>query len=438
MPNARITAIETLIKTEKDGAYSNIAIDNALKNSGLNSLDRAFASALYYGVLERKITVDYILGSLLKNPIEQTDETVLAILRTGIYQLKFMDKVPDNAAVDESVKCCVTLKKYKYKGLVNAVLRSFIRSGKKIIAPKSEFEQLSVKYSVPVWLVKSYIHDYGRENAEKIMRSFLKIKKLTVRVNTRKTSAAQFIENLQSRGIEAKESPVCKNAVRIENSGDVKGLFGFDEGLFHVQDIASQLCALALNCDDNSTVLDVCAAPGGKSFTLAQMTNATVTACDLYPQKVRLIENGAKRLGLSNINAIVNDASAYNDNLGKFDRILCDLPCSGLGILGKKPEIRYKNVTFLDKLPQMQYHLLEQSAKYLKTDGLLVYSTCTLRHNENRDIADKFLSEHNEFEAVPLFPNIKRAIDEPENQLTLMPYMHGCDGFFISLFRKRG
>ena len=436
MQNARITAINALIKMENDDAYSNIVIDTALTKSGLNRLDSAFASTLFYGVLERRITLDYALQKYMKKPLEQTDITVLTVLRAGIYQLKFMDKVPDSAAVDESVKCCVALKKHNAKGFVNAVLRSFIRDGKKIAPPKDDLQMLSVKYSVPEWLVKSYIADYGRDNAEKIMSAFLRKKALSVRVNTTKISCADFIDMLGNKGITAKESPICKNAVIIDNPGAVKSLCGYNDGLFHVQDVASQLTAAALEIGGNDTVLDVCAAPGGKTFTMAQQTSGTVLSCDLYPHKVRLIEQGAERLGLDNVKALVNDASKHNETLGSFNKILCDLPCSGLGILCKKPEIRYKNVTFVDKLPKLQYDLLLESAKYASVGSVLLYSTCTLRHAENGQVANKFLQNNPDFEPLSILPNIKRGIDEPSNQLTLLPHIHGTDGFFMACFKK--
>lgn len=436
MQNARLTAINALIKMQNDDAYSNIVIDSALTKSGLNRLDSAFANTLFYGVLERRITLDYALKKYIKKPLEQTDLTVLTILRAGIYQLKFMDKVPDRAAVDESVKCCVALKKHNAKGFVNAVLRSFIRDDKKIRPPKNDIQLMSVKYSVPEWLVKSYIADYGRDNAEKIMAAFLRKKALCVRVNTNNISCADFIESLSKNGIFAKESPLCQNAVIIDNPGAVKSLYGYDEGFFHVQDVASQLCAAAMKISDNDNVLDVCAAPGGKTFTMAQQTCGNVTSCDLYPNKVRLIEHGAERLGLDNVKALVNDASKYNETLGSFNKILCDLPCSGLGILCKKPEIRYKNVTFVDKLPDLQYDLLLESAKYAVPGSILLYSTCTLRHAENRDVANRFLQNSPDFEPHEILPNIKRGIDEPNNQLTLLPHIHGTDGFFMACFKK--
>ena len=436
MQNARITAINALIKMENDDAYSNIVIDTALTKSGLNRFDSAFASTLFYGVLERRITLDYALQKYMKKPLEQTDITVLTVLRAGIYQLKFMDKVPDSAAVDESVKCCVALKKHNAKGFVNAVLRSFIRDGKKIRPPKDELQLLSVKYSVPEWLVKSYIADYGSECAERIMSAFLRKKALSGRVTTTKISCAGFIDMLGKNGITAKESPICKNAVIIDNPGAVKSLCGYDEGLFHVQDVASQLTAAALNIGGNDTVLDVCAAPGGKTFTMAQQTSGSVVSCDLYPHKVRLIEQGASRLSLNNVKALVNDASKHNETLSSFNKILCDLPCSGLGILCKKPEIRYKNVTFVDKLPNLQYDLLLESAKYAAVGSVLLYSTCTLRHAENRQVANIFLQNNPDFEPLSILPNIKRGIDEPSNQLTLLPHIHGTDGFFMACFKK--
>ena len=438
MENARFVALKALIKMENDESYSNITIDSALKKYKLSSNDSAFASALFYGVLERRITIDYILKRYLKKPLNKMDIDVLNILRLGIYQLKFMEKVPDNAAVNESVKLISMVRKTSAKGLCNAVLRNFIRDNKEYTLPSDDLEQLSIEYSVPIDFAKSLCADYGFDCAKGILHGFLASKYLSIRVNTTKISTDEYLSKLIENGVDAKSSPIVEDCLIINNSGDVRQLYGYNDGLFHVQDSASQLAVKALHVLKDSTVLDVCSAPGGKTFTAAEYTSEKVISCDLYEHKVKLIEDGAKRLSLNNVKAIVNDASVFNEKLGIFDRVLCDLPCSGMGILGKKPEIRYKNVTFVDKLSEIQYNLLVCSKNYLKMGGILVYSTCTLNHKENRNVASKFLKENEDFEPFEIFPDIERAIDEPNNMLTLMPHIHGTDGFFISAFKKKG
>lgn len=437
MANARLVVLNALIKTEKDKAYSNLVIDSVLNNSMLNEVDSAFAAALYYGVLERMLTLDYIASKYSKIKISKLDVAVLCILRMGLYQIKFMDKVPNNAAVNESVKLCSLIKKTSAKGFINAVLRSFIRDNALIDLPNDKIDRISVEYSIPTWIVKSFANDYGLDNAKAIAKGFLQNNYLSIRVNTNKISSKDMLERLKQDGINAVASEFDENAIIIEKSGNIRKLFGYDEGLFHVQDVASQLCVKALDIHDDMRVLDICSAPGGKAFTAAQYTKNDIICCDLYEQKVEIIKKGAKRLGLDNVKAIQNDASKYNAKLGEFDRVLCDLPCSGLGILGKKPEIRYKNVTFVDKLPLIQYDLLCNSVKYVKLGGLLFFSTCTLRNAENRDVAEKFLKNNPDFEPVDVLSDVKRAIDEPSNMLTLMPHIHNTDGFFISVFRRK-
>ena len=296
---------------------------------------------------------------------------------------------------------------------------------------------MSVKYSVPEQTVKLFADAYSDKTACEIFEAMSERAKIFVRVNTQKCTADELIEILARQGVDGRKIDGFPNALELVNGGAVEHLDAYKKGLFHVQDLSSQLCCMALDPQPGDTVYDMCAAPGGKSFTLAELTNCKgkILAMDVYPSRLALIENGAERLGLDNIAVIPNDAAKVNPALKKADRVLCDAPCSGLGILRRKPEIRYKTLEDIDKLPVLQYDILCSSSEYVKVGGRLVYSTCSLNPAENSEVCSKFLSEHKNFEAVKLFPDIKR-VDGNENYLTLMPQIHGTDGFFIAAFTR--
>ena len=436
MSNARSKAISTLLKIETEGAYSNIAIDKMLQSAGLEPKDKALATSIVYGTLERKITLQYIVSKYSKTPIKKIKPFILISLLTALYQILFMDKIPDSAAVNETVKIVRKSKFSALGGFVNAVLRSFLRDEKKIEYPKPLAEYLSVKYSVSEDIVNLFLEQYG-EQTEEILNGFFSLEGVNLKVNTLKIS----VENLKaelSKTCEVENHPLIEDVLVLKNAGSVRDVFGFSEGLFHVQDAASAICAKIVGAKAGERVLDVCAAPGGKSFSVAEnMKDAgEVVSLDLYEHKVELIKKGAKRLGITSIKALVNDASKFNYNLGKFNKVLCDLPCSGLGILGKKPEIRYKNVAFIDNLPSLQYHLLCTSATYVEKEGLLFYSTCSLNKNENIEVVNRFLTENNDFVPYEIGKEFEKYSDDIDNTLTLFQHIHKTDGFFISAFKK--
>ncbi len=431
MKTARQTAFEILNRIQRDNSYSNLILDAFLDKSDLQQVDKSFASALVYGVVERMITLDYELSKYLKQPLRKLKPQVLTVLRLGAYQLLYMDRIPDSAAINESVKLCKNNGASFASGLVNAVLRKISTNG------LTETDDFSHKYSVPGWLCDLWINNYGSDNALEIFESLSGPVDTVIRVNTLKITADKLIENLQNEGFEATVSDYFGDALVVRGSGALHKTKAYAAGLFHVQDTASQLCCSALDVKENETVLDICAAPGGKSFTLAQYMNNTGRICsmDLYKQRLDLINNGAERLGITNIQTLVNDGSVYNEKLPKADKILCDVPCAGLGVIRKKPEIRYKDSDEVDKLPDLQYSILCISAKYLKLGGTLIYSTCSLNKAENDDVVNKFLNEHNGFESVPVLIDLKRYAENTD-YITLMPHIHGCDGFFIAGIRK--
>ena len=385
MKSARELSFETLLKIEKDNSYSNLSVAGVLKGDNLEDADKAFFTALVYGVVERKITLDYNIGLYLKQPIKKLKTEALIILRIGAYQLLFMDKIPSHAAINESVN--LAKKKVNFaSGLINAVLRKIDQNGLQI--PE---DNLEVKYSCPQELIDLFIDAYGKEKAIGILEH------------------ANGPQKMYARDKE--KGLVELTELKINNNQ-------------HIQDKASQLCCEAIGAQSGETIFDMCAAPGGKSFTIAEImqNKGRIVAFDLYPQRVELIAQGAKRLGIDIIDARVGDASQFDENLGLADRVLCDVPCAGLGDIGRKPEIRYKSIKDIEKLPPLQYNILVNSARYLKVYGTLVYSTCSLNPKENEEVVKRFLDAHDDFELV--------------EQRTIFPQEEDCDGFFYSVMKK--
>ena len=433
----REIAFEILCKIEADKAYSNIAIDSAVKMYNPDSTDCAFISCLVYGVIERKITLDYIINKYLSQPIAKLKISVLTALRIGAYQILFMDKIPERAAVNETVNI---IKKGKFSyasGLVNAVLRKISDNNELDFSALSGDELTSVKYSVPQELVKFLNHHYGKENAEEFFKHSLLPKKIFVRVNNTKISTDELIKFFKNEGVIAYKT-YLPNALEIAFNGAVYNLESYKKGYFHVEDLSSQLCIEALDVFAGCTAIDVCAAPGGKTFTIAEKmnNNGTVISCDIYAQRTDLIKKGAERLGLSCIKPAVNDATVLNEGFPKADRVLCDVPCSGLGIITKKPEIKYKKLDDAKSLLPIQKEILNTSSKYVKSGGKLVYSTCSINPNENRKICDAFLKENPDFSSIRALPDIERTVEEGD-YLTLFPHKNNCDGFFVAVFVRK-
>ncbi|MBO7178924.1 MAG: 16S rRNA (cytosine(967)-C(5))-methyltransferase RsmB [Clostridia bacterium] len=434
---ARQAAFLILLKIEKDKAYSNIALDSAVRAYSLDSTDCAFISRLVYGVTERKITLDYVISKFLKQPIKKLKPEVLVILRLGTYQLLFMDKIPESAAVNESVLLTKSNKCDFASGLVNAVLRKVSKEGKEILDSLSGEERISVLYSAPIELVKFLKYHYNEENAEKILKSALEPKEITIRVNTLRTTEDELIAVLKEENIIAKKT-FFKNALTLDAKGAVYELSAYKKGLFYVEDISSQICVSELGLKENDKFIDICSAPGGKSFTAAQYMNdkGEIYSCDIHSHRVELIKSGAERLGIKAIKPTKNDATIYNEQFKNADCVLCDVPCSGLGIIGKKPEIKYKSLDEIKELIPIQKQILCTASEYVKKGGTLIYSTCSINPNENRKVCDWFLKENNDFVSVRVAPELERCIDEGD-YLTLTPHINNCDGFFIAKFMRK-
>ena len=436
MKSARQTAFEILQKIQRDNSYSNLLLDDVFDKTSLETNDRAFACALIYGVTERLLTLDYNLSRYLSQPLKKLKPQVLTILRLGTYQLLFMDKIPSSAAINESVKLTKSNQAAFASGLVNAVLHKIDKNG--LCLPECNSKNyLSIKYSCPQWLCDLWIDSYGHENAVKLLESSLGSVDSVVRVNSLITDNNTFIEKMSDEGYTAEKSDLISEACTVKG-GAIHKSNCYKDGMFHVQDLASQLCCMALEPKSGDTVLDICSAPGGKSFTIAEMMKncGKIYAMDIYPHRLELINKSAERLGITIIETKVNDGTVFNPEIPFADKVLCDVPCSGLGVIRKKPEIKYKKMAEVDKLPDLQYSILCVSAKYLKSGGRLIYSTCSLNPNENEKIVEKFLSEHKNFESVKVLPELER-YGKSTDYISLMPHIHNSDGFFISAFSKK-
>lgn len=424
MDRNRKTAYDVLFAVETEGAYSNIALNDAVRRE--KPPEEAFVRALVYGVLENQIYLDYKLAFFVRSGLRKVSPQALILLRMGAYQIEFMAGVPDYAAVGESVRMAKKVCRGR-DGFVNGVLRSYQRSAASVRLPDGEkdpVKYLSVRYSCTEDIAALWMEMFGREGAERLLKAADGAPPLTVRVNRLKTDAARLTEELKREGFSAVPR-LDGQALEIEGTG-VLSCRAAKEGLFSVQDISSMLMIDALDPKPQETVLDVCAAPGGKSLAAAErMENrGRVISCDIYDHKLALIQKTAARLGISIIETHRNDATAFKEEYeGIADRVIADVPCSGLGVIRRKPELKLR-VTRKDieNLSEIQYRILENSARYLKTNGTLVYSTCTVSELENRGVIRRFLEKNKNF------------FIRQEKQL--LPYIDSSDGFYFCTLQR--
>ena len=424
MSDPRKIAYDVLVKCASAEQYSNIALDTAIKRSDLTPLDRGLLTALVYGVIERQITLDAVIDELCQRGSADISPDVRTLLRLGLYQLAYLDRVPDHAAVNETVNMAGK----RSRGFVNAILRAFIRSGKEIPIPQKEedpIRYLSVKYSFCESLCECFVAAFGLLRTEELFAAFGEHPDLTLRTNTLRITREELLAKMEEQGIRALPTKESDVGIRVCDKSPVTELYGFGEGLFFVQDEASQLCVKALDAKAGMRVLDACACPGSKSFGAAidMQNKGEVISCDLHKNKLSLVESGAARLGISILQTEERDARNTNEAwLGTFDRVLCDVPCSGFGVFAKKPELRYKDPSASAALPDIQLAILKSASQYVKIGGKLVYSTCTLLPAENEENVARFLSENNSF--------------VPKEQRTLYPDIDGTDGFFYAVLER--
>lgn len=441
---AREAALVALLKVHRSGGYSNIVLDQLLEGTDMAAADRALASRLLYGVIERRLTLDYLLGECASMPLKRMHPDVLEILRMGAYQLLFLDKVPPAAAIHEAVELTRVRGQAGASGFVNGVLRGVQRRGRALLdALPDTPEGLERRTSCPRALTTLWQAAYGPDMALQLTEHSNDIPPICLRVNTLKTTPDAFAAYLREAGIPFTWEPDLPACLRLKEGSFVKRLALEGENWYYHQDTASQFCCAALSPRPGDRVADVCAAPGGKSFTLAQwMENrGAILAGDLYPAKCEQMDRRAEALGITILRTAARDAAAPCPEplCGAFDRVLADVPCSGLGVIRRKPEIRYKDPASFAQLPELQYAILAQAARMVRPGGVLQYSTCTLNPAENEAVAARFLREHADFtpRVLPLPPHLWER-GETSHQLTLFPPVHGTDGFYMAGFQKLG
>ena len=421
----RKTAYLTLIDVESRKAYSNLALNHQIIINKPSS--QAFVREIVYGVLEHKLTIDYYLDQLVRNGIENLKAAELTILRMGVYQLRYMNSVPEYAAVNESV---VLAKKYcrGKAGFINGVLREYLNRKMQLRLPdrgEDEVRYLSVKYSYSPWIIELWLEHYDMEFVERLLEAGNETAPLTVRLNWLKVMKKDLIDSLQKKGFEVSEGNLCQNALNVKGTGLLDSEM-YKLGMFTPQDESSMLVAEKLDPQQGETIMDVCAAPGGKTTAIAERMNNTgrIIASDIYRRKLDLIDKDARRLGILNIETRSWDATRVDSSMvQKADRVLVDAPCSGLGVIRRKPEIKYKEYNDdMELLPKKQLAILSASSAYVKPGGVLLYSTCTINPRENEQVVDTFLRKNLSFRQV-------------ERKL-LLPDVDKTDGFFICIMKK--
>lgn len=437
--SAREAAARALFAMEEEGAWSAPAIQKQV--AGLSRRDAALATTLVNGVLQNRSMCDFYLSKYSKIRLKKIQPRVLNVLRMAVYQMAWLDRIPDSAAVNESVQLVKTLchAEPRTVGYVNGVLRTISRNRENLPKPdcatKEEF--YSLFYSTPRWLTKQYIAQFGERETRLLLEASNAPAPTVLRVNTRRADADRVLAELTEQGITAQKHAAIPNCLLVHGTGAMETLPCFAEGRVTVQDGASQMSVYALDPQPDSMMLDCCAAPGGKSFFASERMNGTgkIISCDIYDHKCQKIRQGAQRLGCENITACVQDAAQFRAEWeNRADYVLCDVPCSGLGIVRKKPEIRYKDPAELEQLPELQGRILANCSRYVKRGGTLVYSTCTILQRENEAVVEEFLRTHADFALAPFSLPVCGSCDE--GMVTLLPHRHQTDGFFVAKFRK--
>ncbi len=432
--DVREAAFLSLTRCESGGKYSNLEVDSAIKKYGFTGADRAFFTALVYGVIEKQITLDYLLGRLSSKRWDKIEPKVRTILRLGAYQILFLDRIPDSAACNESVELAKFHTHKGTSGFVNGILRNLARRKDALPYPeKGSDEYLSVRYACPLWLCRFWREQYGESVCEALLEAVNRNPRITLRVNTLRITREELMARLHALGIACEPTPLSPYGILLDEFTPVSEITPLAEGLCFVQDEASQLCAMALGAKAGERILDTCSCPGGKSFgiAMAMENQGSLLSMDLHESKLSLVESGAARLGIACLRTSVqNGTKPREDLIASADRVLCDVPCSGLGVIAKKPDLRHKSPEDIGRLPAIQYAILTNGASYVKTGGTLLYSTCTLNKRENEEVVARFLAEHTEFapssEGMPF----------GRSAVTFFPHEHGTDGFFLAKFVK--
>lgn len=439
---AREVAAFTLFSMAEDGAWSDGALHHYLQRAELSPRDRALATRLAYGVVQNELLCDWYLRQFSKLRLSKIAPRVRICLRLGIYQLILSDRIPAHAAVDETV---ALIRHYGHAndravGFANGILRAVAQAVADNTLPRLNCPDkesfYSLQYSHPEWLVRRLTKQYGQKETAKLLDANNQIAPVSIRVNRLRIQPQEALARLLSDGFHVHQHPLVPSILLAE-SGDIAAHPLFTQGAVTIQDTASAVCVEVLDPQPNTFVLDCCAAPGGKTFYIAERMNnrGTLISCDIYAHKLEKIQQGADRLGLSIVQPTLQDAAQYHAEWQRSaDFVLCDVPCSGMGIIRKKPEIRYKDAAELANLPEIQQNILENCAHYVRPGGTLVYSTCTILQEENQSVVRAFLQNHSDFEAVPIAHPVFGQADD--GMITLLPSVHDTDGFFFAKLRR--
>lgn len=426
---ARDTALSVLIACRKDGAWSDGALKTQIAKDRLSPRDAALTTRLVSGVLQNRMLLDFWLAQFARGKLEPA---VRDILRLAVYQIAFLDKIPENAVVNEAVEQTKKRANLKAAGLVNAVLRNILRNRAALTLP----EDLPTRYSHPAELVELLRENVGEERLVPLLESHNHIPPTYIQINTLRTKTDEVLQSLTDEGFSAERHPWLQDCVQL-SGGSIESSAAYRNGWIYAQDPAAKLTVPAAGLSPAMRVLDCCAAPGGKSFAaaIALENRGELLSCDLHEHKINLIRKGAERLRLSCINPLLWDARIVREDWKDgFDAVLCDVPCSGLGVIRKKPDIRYKALAPLANLPQIQSDILHAQAQHVRRGGVLLYSTCTILKRENEAVIERFLGEHPDFSAEAF--SLTNGIDAPQGMITLLPCTHGTDGFFICKLRR--
>ncbi|MFA9398601.1 MAG: 16S rRNA (cytosine(967)-C(5))-methyltransferase RsmB [Clostridiaceae bacterium] len=439
MDNFRKIAVNLLDKVFTKGGYSNIVLNNGIKEANIDDKDIPLLTEIFYGTIKYKYTIDKTIAKYIKD-LSKLDNYITNLLRISFYQIIYLDKVPSYAVVDEAVKIAKK-RSLGYSKLINGVLRNYLRDENKAIIGSNPIETLSLKYSFSPWMVKLFINQYGEEIAKDILEGLNKVPTITIRVNSIKTNYNKAYEELKKLGYSISEGSVCPEAISIHKGRNIENNPLFKAGDITVQDESAMLVAPTMDLTSTNKVLDLCSAPGGKTTHMAELmeNQGEIYAFDVHEKKLKLINSNAKRLGIDTIKTGLNDARKLNTKfINSFDRILIDVPCSGLGIIRKKPEIKWdKTEKDLQGIIKIQREILESTSNYLKEDGIMIYSTCTLNKKENEDNITWFLNKHKEFYLDKLYFGEKsNLIYSDTGYLTILPN-ENMDGFFIAKLHKR-
>ena len=442
--DSREVALNILIDINVNGAFSNYSINRHLRRKE-NIKDENLIREIVYGVIENLLYIDYIISKASKIKIRKIHSTILEILRMGVYQIAFMDKIPDRAAVNEAVNLSKKRGHKWVSGYVNGVLRNVSRNKEELmkVDEVNRVDYLSIKYSHPKWMIETWVDEYGYEFTERLCKENNCKPRLNLRVNTLKTTREKLMEKLSSYGYIVHKTLYAKDGITVDNPTRITEIDEFGSGFFIIQDESSMLASQIANPKENSLILDLCSAPGGKATHLGQLMNnkGQIISRDIYDHKLKLVKQNANRLGINIIKTEKFDAIGLDENLiGKVDYCIVDAPCSGLGIIRRRPEIKWnREMKDIEELNKIQEKILDNAKKYVKPGGIIIYSTCTIGNPENLDRIHKFLGKNREFQLIgfeDLICSKENMESSKEGYIELFPHIHRTDGFFIAKVQK--